>query len=273
MSSKKNTENLGEINSLLDKMLQLEKSKSRVSIYKVILLITGCLAGLILLIALCIIFYKNHFSFESLLSLLLAFFSIFISIFFYFKADETSNRFYDTSYDFMKEVSVTLGKIEERFGEKLNSLNDKISHLSVEKAEKKEELQTVEDEKQKVIDELLDKAKLDASAKSEYRARLAEKEMEAENLRRQLANIDSKYRRMLRNRDMTYSTNESMRTIPGMLSERDMRLLVHSHSSDWPESLKKKMVYLDYSTEDGELTLKGKILLEGLRGEFLRSAE
>ena len=84
----------------------------------------------------------------------------------------------------MKEVSVTLGKIEERFGEKLNSLNDKISHLSVEKAEKKEELQTVEDEKQKVIDELLDTAKLDASAKSEYRARLAEKEMEAENLRR-----------------------------------------------------------------------------------------
>ena len=85
MSSKKNTENLGEINPLLDKMLQLEKSKSRVSVYKVILLITGCLAGLILLIALCIIFYKNYFSFESLLSLLLAFFSIFISIFFYFK--------------------------------------------------------------------------------------------------------------------------------------------------------------------------------------------
>ena len=92
---------------------------------------------LALVIALCIIFYKNQFSFESLLSLLLAFFSIFISSFFYFKADEASNRFYETSYNFMKDVSVTLGKIEERFGEKLNTLNDKVSHLAIAKEEKK----------------------------------------------------------------------------------------------------------------------------------------
>lgn len=273
MNNKKNTPTMSEINAVLDKMLQLEGTKKPVNIYKVILLIAGCLAGLILLVALCIIFYKNQFSFESLLSLLLAFFSIFISIFFYFKADETSNRFYDTSYDFMKDVSVTLGKIEERFGEKLNSLNDKISHLSVEKEEKKEELQNVEDEKQKVIDELLDKAELEASEKEAYRAKLSEKEAEAESLRRQLMNIDVKYRRMLRNRDSFTSSAEQIRMFPEMLSKRDFNILTHTHPSDWPESLKKRMIYFDFLTPDGELTPKGEILFEGLRNDSVRFAE
>lgn len=151
MKIKKESEDFNDINTVLDKMLQLEKSKNRVNIYKVILLIFACLSMLALVIALCIIFYKNQFSFESLLSLLLAFFSIFISIFFYFKADETSNRFYETSYNFMKDVSVTLGKIEERFGEKLNTLNDKVSHLAIAKEEKKEELENVEDERKKCL--------------------------------------------------------------------------------------------------------------------------
>lgn len=272
MNNKKNTPNLGELNSTLDKMIQLENSKNKVSIYKLILLVTGCLAGLILLVALCVIFYQSKFSFESLLSLLLAFFSIFISIFFYFKADETSNRFYDTSYDFMKDVSVTLGKIEERFGEKLNSLNDKISHLSVEKEEKKEELQNVEDEKQRVIDELLDKAKLDATEKEAYRAKLDEKEAEAESLRRQLTNIDIKYRRMLRNRDSIYGSNESMFRIPDILSKRDLDYIERSHPSDWPIVL-KKMRDLEFMTSNGEITPKGEVFFEGLRKGLLRSAE
>lgn len=263
---KRNTDSdFGDINTTLDKMIQLEKSKNRVNIYKVILLITGCLAVLIILAALCVIFYKNHFSFESLLSLLLAFFSIFISIFFYFKADETSNRFYDTSYDFMKEVSVTLGKIEERFGEKLNSLNEKISHLSVEKEEKKEELQNIEDEKQKVINELLDKAKLDATEKEAYRTKLNEKESEAELLRRQLAHIDMKYKRMLRSRESMYSSNDSMRMLSGLLSNKEMSMLAHYHCLDWPISLKKKMIDLGFITPDEEFTPKGIILLDGLR--------
>lgn len=265
MKRKKNAPDFGDINTTLDKMIELENTKNKVNVYKVIFLIAGCLAMLILLVALCIIFYKNEFSFESLLSLMLAFFSIFISIFFYFKADETSNRFYETSYDFMKDVSVTLGKIEERFGEKLNSLNDKITHLSVEKEEKKEELQTVEDEKQKVINELLDKAKLDATQKEAYLAKLRDKEAEADSLRRQLADIDMKYRRILRNRDASYPYNNPMRMIPDVLSKREMYMLSHNHPSDWPSPLLKKMIDLDFVTPDGDLTPKGAILFEGLR--------
>lgn len=267
MKNRKNAIDYNDINAILDKLLQLENSPKKVNVYKVILLIAGCLAMLVLLVSLCIIFYKNQFSFESLLSLLLAFFSIFISIFFYFKADETSNRFYDTSYEFMKEVSVTLGKIEERFGEKLNSLNDKISHLSDEKEEKKEELQNVEDEKQKVIDELLDKTKLDESQKQAYLAKLREKEEEADSLRRQLADIDMKYRRVLRNRDAAYLRSDLMHMSPEVISKRERNILAHNHPSDWPAYLKKKMMELGFMTFDEELTPKGEILFEGLRND------
>ena len=41
----------------------------------------------------------------------------------------------------MKDISVTLGKIEERFGEKLNSLNDKVSHLDRISNETSEEIE------------------------------------------------------------------------------------------------------------------------------------
>ena len=111
--------------NVLDKILELKKSEKKPNFVKRCLWITTCIAMLVVVATICFMIYKNSFSIESLISLLLAFFSIFISVFFYFKADDASNRFYETSYDFMKDVSVTLGKIEERFGEKLNNLNEK----------------------------------------------------------------------------------------------------------------------------------------------------
>ena len=261
---KKNHNELNEINTTLDKMIQLETSKNKVNIYKIILLIAGCIAGLLIVTALCFIFYKSSFSLESLLSLLLAFFSIFISVFFYFKTEETSNHFYDMSYDFMKDVSVTLGKIEERFGEKLNNLNDKVSHLSYAKEEKTEELQTVEDEKQKMIGELLDKAKLNETQKEEYVKRLREKEEEADSLRRQLRRIDMKYRNIIEHRNELSLSARFLQTIFDAFSPKELKLIRSVHFTDLPNSLKDKMIDLDIVMPDGELTPKGKILFENL---------
>lgn len=261
---KKDRNELNEINTTLDKMIQLENSKNKVNIYKIILLIAGCIAGLLIVIALCFIFYKSSFSLESLLSLLLAFFSIFISVFFYFKTEETSNHFYDMSYDFMKDVSVTFGKIEERFGEKLNNLNDKVSHLSYAKEEKTEELQTVEDEKQKMIDELLDKAKLNETQKEEYVKRLREKEEEADSLRRQLRHIDMKYRNIIEHRNELSLPVRFLQTIFDAFSPKELKLIRSVHFTDLPNSLKDKMIDLDIVMPDGELTPKGKILFENL---------
>lgn len=261
---RKNRNESNEINTTLDRMIQLENPKNKVNIYKIILLIAGCVAGLLIVAALCFIFYKSSFSLESLLSLLLAFFSIFISVFFYFKTEETSNHFYDMSYDFMKDVSVTLGKIEERFGEKLNNLNDKVSHLSYAKEEKREELQTVEDEKQKMIDELLDKAKFNETQKEEYVNRLREKEYEADSLRRQLRHIDMKYRNMIEHRNELSHPTRFLQTVFDAFSPKELKLIRSVHFTDLPNALKDKMIDLNIVMPDGELTHKGQILFENL---------
>ena len=70
-----------------------------------------------------ILLQKINFSFNDLVSLFIAFFAIWISINFFHKNNETSNKFYDNTYNFTKNISETLGRIEERFGIKLDYLN------------------------------------------------------------------------------------------------------------------------------------------------------
>lgn len=85
----------------------------------------------------------------------------------------------------MKDISVTLGKIEERFGEKLNSLNDKISHLDIISTEKSEEIKEQKEDKDKIINDLMDKANLDDKEKKKLRAQLIEHESQIEKLKEQ----------------------------------------------------------------------------------------
>jgi Uncharacterized conserved protein len=168
---------------ILTKMLELEKQKKKINPLKITICIVGGIGCVMFIGILCYSIVKSEFSLDSILSTLLAFFSIFISIFFYFKADETSTNFYNSSYEFMKDISVTLGKIEERFGEKLNSLNDKISHLDRISNETSEEIEGKKDDKDSIINDLMDKANLNEEEKDKYRKELAEKEAEIEMLR------------------------------------------------------------------------------------------
>jgi len=62
--------------------------------------------------------------FPTLLSLLLALFSVGLAALFYFKATETSNTFYDNTYNFTKDIAQLLIKIESGFGEKLRNLDE-----------------------------------------------------------------------------------------------------------------------------------------------------
>lgn len=178
-SQKMSTENISEI---LDKMLKPQEKEKKPSFFKKTICIVASICVVIFVIFICIIIYKNNFTTESILSTLLAFFSIFISVFFYFKADETSSKFYDSSYKFMKDISVTLGKIEERFGEKLNSLSDKVSHLDRESKAATEEIEDKQEDK-RIINELMEKANLSEAERSEYKKMLESKDQEIEQLR------------------------------------------------------------------------------------------
>lgn len=172
-----------ELNELLDKMVKVQEHLDRPSFLKKIIYVVGGICAVAFIALICTFIYKKDFSIEAIFATLLAFFSIFISIFFYFKADQTSNRFYDSSYKFMKDISVTLGKIEERFGEKLNSLNEKVSHLDLKTIEADEEIQDKTDDRIEIINQLLNKANIDEEEKERFRIQIAEKDKEIERLR------------------------------------------------------------------------------------------
>ena len=65
--------------------------------------------------------------FSQVLTLLLAFFSIFLSSMFYFRATQTSNDFYNQTYQFTKDFVDRLTRIEERFGELLKGIHEDTS--------------------------------------------------------------------------------------------------------------------------------------------------
>ena len=161
-----------ELKEILDKLLELEKEKQKTSPVKITICLVGGFGSVMFILLLCYSAFKSGFSFslESILSTLLAFFSIFISIFFYFKADETSTNFYDSSYKFMKDISVTLGKIEERFVDRISN-------------ETSEEIEDKKYDRDNLLNELMDKANLGYEERNRYKKELEEKDAEIERLK------------------------------------------------------------------------------------------
>lgn len=198
---------------ILNKMLELEKEKKKINPLKVTICIVGGIGSIMLIAMLCYCILKSDFSLDSILSILLAFFSIFISIFFYFKADETSTKFYNSSYEFMKDISVTLGKIEERFGEKLNSLNDKIAHLDKISNETGEEIKDKKDDKDSIINDLMNKANLNEEEKMKYKEQLEEKDAEIERLKNHKYKVEREARN-LRRAMFGNEINQEKREVP-----------------------------------------------------------
>lgn len=251
---KQNQENDMNLNEILDKMILLKEGKQEISFLRKTIYIVVSICVVMFVGLMCICIYKNNFTIESILATMLAFFSIFISIFFYFKADETSTRFYDSSYKFMKDISVTLGKIEERFGEKLNSLNDKVSHLDNISSEKSEEIQEQKDDKDKIINELMDKAHLDEEEKAKYRKQLEENERQIEILKREQFRAQGEAAQLRR-------TMDSVRIEDRW--EPNERVLLSLLNGDEKEKLsmttQMRLRRLGYIDEDGDID-KEKIL-------------
>ena len=115
---------------------------------------------------------------ESIISILLALFSIGISIAFYFKASETSNTFYITSYELMKDQSMLLGRFEERFGERLGNVQSLLQTMKtpVEHGESSEKIQKEVNEIKETVINLTEKAQLSPQEKKEILEEVIKKE-------------------------------------------------------------------------------------------------
>ena len=132
-----------------------------------------------------------NLDFNAFLSLVLALFSILLSAMFYFKATDTSNKFYNNIYNFTKDIAQLLVKIESSFGQQLKSIderqlkmndwvyNGKMSEHEIEKTEdeidkQKVELERINNEQQEIIDKLIEEAKMKDDEKEQIKNELAE---------------------------------------------------------------------------------------------------
>lgn len=154
----------------------------------------------------------NKFDFNALLALLLSLFAIGLSVTFYFKATDTSNLFYDNTYKFTKDISTILGRIEAGFGEKLQNLdkgysgllnkidkeNTSPADIEETKTDKKEVEQTLQNEikeRNKIIQNLLEKTQLEQKEKEEFQKTLFDKEKSMIKLERELRLLQNKLER------------------------------------------------------------------------------
>ena len=180
------------------------KIKNRESIAKIVL---GVIIFALIAYKLAIsnfTFDFTGFSFTDLLSLILAIFAIALSVAFYFKATDTSNKFYDNTFKFTKDISEILGRIEAGFGERLRHLDEgytglrnkfentgvvNTEELDSSKKELEEEKLKLEkeiSEKDQILSSLMQKAKLSETEKKDVLESLKNKETEILNLNKEL---------------------------------------------------------------------------------------
>jgi hypothetical protein len=140
-----------------------------------------------------------------ILAILLAFFSMGLALFFYFKSSEESNRFYTNSYEFTKDTSEMLGRIEAGFGERLRHIDEGYSHISqrfddiiverdktVKNVEREQEdVDKIIEEKQRMIESLLAKTDLQEVEKHNVLKTLSEKDKQLQIAQSQLEKYKS----------------------------------------------------------------------------------
>lgn len=143
----------------------------------------------------------SGFGFTDLLSLILAISAIVLSAAFYFKADESSKSFYNNSYEFTKNISELLGRIEERFGAQLlnihkgyDDLNSKIGVYPLdvkrgreEQEREREAVKNSEEQYQEIIDDLMVKAQMGEAEIASMKSRMADLANEADRAKAELA--------------------------------------------------------------------------------------
>lgn len=226
-------EELNLIKDLYDKELELEKLKQKnTPVWKIITFIFVGLAAIAFLAFACFMMYKQSFTMETLLAVLLSFFSIALSIMFYIQSEKSSSSYYTRSYEIMKEVSVTLGKIEASFGEKLTHINSSLEKFNRSKKEVVEKIEQGEKEQEKI------KEKITKEKSEQERAKLLNelqlKTEENYRLKRKLDNMESMHKRDLQKhseiREIMLS-QESM--LQKLMSDKNIRnYIMHGNAKD-----------------------------------------
>ncbi len=160
----------------------------------------------------------SNFDFSDLLAMILALFAIAMSVAFYFKSTDSSNKFYDNSYNFTQKISEVLGRIEERFGEQLRHLGEgsekiqssfdnfakspkeieedtketegKIKKKEGEQQKEIQRLESANESYRQMIDDLTQKAELPEPDKYEFYKKLSELDTEKKTAQTRIRELE-----------------------------------------------------------------------------------
>ncbi len=227
----------------------------------------------------------KDFNFTDLLSLLLAFFSITISIVFYLKAGETANQFYDNTYKFTQHTSEILGRIESGFGERLRNINESYNRLgedirrySAKDNRVQEEIknQTENIEKNEnvlkdIVNTLFENSKLDEHEKEKLKKDLTQSNKELEEARNKILDLEKKIRRSSvpnllpgvkryykrKLVEFGFDWDTSIEQVNEALSQ-------YIHRGELPDQFIKDLLNLNIITKDYNLTPYGELLTKDL---------
>ncbi len=232
----------------------------------------------------------SNFSFSDLLSLTLAIFAIALSVAFYFKATDTSNKFYDNTFKFTKDISEILGRIEAGFGERLKHLDEGYSGLrdkfdggitnseeldstKKELEEEKQKLEKEVNEKDEILSSLMKKAKLSETEKDEVISSLKSKEHEILNLTKELHFLkrEIKHSERTRENELIHSVPASVRNMAVdmlKMSDFDIQMIIEApydylerklkfDRENFPRSIHDRFLRYGNITEDGRFTMQG----------------
>ncbi|EPR4995027.1 hypothetical protein ACU6DI_004126 [Vibrio navarrensis] len=154
-----------------------------------------------------------------IVALLLALFSVALSAAFYFKATDSSNKFYDNMHKFTQDTSVLLGKIDAGFGEQLKNIEQKSQDLkdsvdryysasgkpnqeeiAQEKEAAEKQVSASKQEFENLIETIFEKSKIDETEKAHLKSSLQKKERELEVLHQELDSISNREKNKIEDR-------------------------------------------------------------------------
>lgn len=258
----------------------------------------GWILATIIVLVICIkILYSDfnlsqiQFSFTDLMSLIIALFAIWISINFYHKNNEASAKFYNNTYTFSKDIAENLGRIEERFGEKLESIKEDNKTLSsrVEKyyskgspikrdivkddekeKEIQEKLKKELEEKDKLINEIAEKYEIVEQDKNQFLKRIEDKNEEVQKLEKKLKlfersreeidnrfNVPTRIINYLRHKLLKSQSLRSNLFIESFIGDDSFKNLFYKKSRTFHRSFLKDLILYDLVDEDEKLNENG----------------
>ena len=247
------------------------KNKSYIWIEKTGKALALCVPATALSIALVVVLYeaslKTPIDFLTILSMILAFFSIGLSAVFYFSATKTSNKFYKKTFTYSKQISELLVKMDGVISTKLDSINKGVDHqteylhnhflsrknsiekVEAEKLEDEKEVEKAQKDKDQIIEELLRKSKIDETEKGELKKRLETAENNLNEKRQNLFFLEKRLDKIKQNNVLIKNKPQDYRKFLNDFVIKELRNYVRSTPKELFYNKENIRVYWDNSSE------------------------